>query len=502
MKKMFVVDTPNTQPDSRLWFVGFFSTDDKQKRKPGPHCHRRVVVMILIPLKCVTPLEQLGKGFIWTDVLLMDEILPEAGLQDFGFEVACVAVSEYVASSFTHLLHEISGFRVVLDQELGLILKLRDMMIGWIHEGFQSFFRQLNDELLLISGQNVNKTGSSLSSSGGGYAFDPAEVRHTFRAAGERFLQLKTVMYFEIHESKLDLCDNVSQLKALLFQLMFKSLLAIPSWCTAAQYTSWQTNDMEDFYDMVACVVVSNYVASSFTHLLHEISGFRVVLDQELGLILKLRHMMIGWIHEGFQSFFRHLNDELLLLSGQNVNVNVNVVQQHQQELQQEMLQGDKVPVGVVLVISQPSVFIEREANSGKIGSSLSSSGGGYAFDPAEVRHTFRAAGERFLQLKTVMYFEIHESKLDLCDNVSQLKALLFQLMVKSLLAIPSPWTAAQYTRWQTNDMEDFYDMALLSCQTTNTAMDISNKSIEPTSYVLLIMDRVNLSVIPSVPRM
>ncbi|CAH1429950.1 unnamed protein product [Lactuca virosa] len=39
-------------------------------------------------------------------------------------------------------------FRVVLDQELGLILKLRDMMFGWIHEGFQSFLRQVNDEFL------------------------------------------------------------------------------------------------------------------------------------------------------------------------------------------------------------------------------------------------------------------------------------------------------------------------------------------------------------------
>ncbi|CAH1421267.1 unnamed protein product [Lactuca virosa] len=195
------------------------------------------------------------------------------------------------------------------------------------------------------------KIGSSLSSSGGGYAFDPAEVRHTFRATGERF----------------------------------------------------------------ACVVVSEYVANSFTHLLHEISGFRVVLDQELGLILKLRDMMIGWIHEGFQSFFRQLNDELLLLSGQNVNVNVNVnvVQQHQQELQQEMLQGDKVPVGVVLVISQPSVFIEREANARKIGSSLSSSGGGYAFDPAEVRHTFIATGESSFVSANVQVITCHPFPVD-----------------------------------------------------------------------------------------
>ncbi|CAI9294966.1 unnamed protein product [Lactuca saligna] len=146
-----------------------------------------------------------------------------AGVQDFGFEAAFVAVSEYVASAFTHLLHEISDTLLQIQKEdgtdkeyplgaaleatkntliqgsiklllcrisvLGLILKLRDMMIGWIREGFQRFFRRLNDELLLLSGQNVNETGSLLSLSGGGYAFDPAQVCHTFRAVGERLLQ-------------------------------------------------------------------------------------------------------------------------------------------------------------------------------------------------------------------------------------------------------------------------------------------------------------------------
>lgn len=29
-----------------------------------------------------------SSGVIWTDVLLMDEVLPEAGLRDFTFEVA------------------------------------------------------------------------------------------------------------------------------------------------------------------------------------------------------------------------------------------------------------------------------------------------------------------------------------------------------------------------------------------------------------------------------
>ncbi|CAI9300909.1 unnamed protein product [Lactuca saligna] len=46
-------------------------------------------------------------------------------------------------------------FRVVLDQELGLILKLRYMMNGWIHEGFRSFLIQLNDELLKQEGASL-----------------------------------------------------------------------------------------------------------------------------------------------------------------------------------------------------------------------------------------------------------------------------------------------------------------------------------------------------------
>ncbi|KAI3514705.1 hypothetical protein L1887_13334 [Cichorium endivia] len=190
--------------------------------------------------------------FIWTDVLLIDKVLPEAAIQDFAFEAACVVVSQYVSSTFSHLLDEISGtlvqiqkdgigeeyplraafeaskntliqgstkvlvdFRLLLDEDLGLISKLRDMIIGWIHQGFQTFFRQLNQQLLLISGKNVadkvpagvvlviaqlsvfierdaisritEDIGSSLS--GGGYEYNPAEVRRTFRLAGERFLQ-------------------------------------------------------------------------------------------------------------------------------------------------------------------------------------------------------------------------------------------------------------------------------------------------------------------------
>ncbi|KAK6803892.1 hypothetical protein RDI58_001676 [Solanum bulbocastanum] len=48
-------------------------------------------------------------GVIWTDVLLMDEVLPEAGLRDFMFEAAHDAIKQYVACKFSHILLDISG---------------------------------------------------------------------------------------------------------------------------------------------------------------------------------------------------------------------------------------------------------------------------------------------------------------------------------------------------------------------------------------------------------
>ncbi|XWS31818.1 hypothetical protein CRYUN_Cryun23aG0108900 [Craigia yunnanensis] len=129
---------------------------------------------------------------IWTDVLLMDEVLCEAVLPDFSLEAAQVAVKKYVASTFTYLLQDISDallkvnvspkeaaeehslqvaleaskkavlqgsmdvlldFRQLLDDDLGLLVKLRDFIIDWVQEGFQDFFRALDDRFLLLSGR-------------------------------------------------------------------------------------------------------------------------------------------------------------------------------------------------------------------------------------------------------------------------------------------------------------------------------------------------------------
>ncbi|KAL5791936.1 hypothetical protein ACOSP7_000530 [Xanthoceras sorbifolium] len=138
---------------------------------------------------------------IWADVLMLDEALHEALLSEFSLEAAQITVKNYVASTFSHLLHNISDaltkvyvgqkegieehslqvaleagkkavlqgsmdvlldFRQLLDDDLGLLVKLRDLTIDWVQEGFQDFFRVLHDQFLLLSGRN-NSSGQDQS---------------------------------------------------------------------------------------------------------------------------------------------------------------------------------------------------------------------------------------------------------------------------------------------------------------------------------------------------
>ncbi|KAH7511138.1 hypothetical protein JRO89_XSUnG0221800 [Xanthoceras sorbifolium] len=197
---------------------------------------------------------------IWADVLMLDEALHEALLSEFSLEAAQITVKNYVASTFSHLLHNISDaltkvyvgqkegieehslqvaleagkkavlqgsmdvlldFRQLLDDDLGLLVKLRDLTIDWVQEGFQDFFRVLHDQFLLLSGRN-NSSGQdqslmegaqgdkvlaglvlvlahlseiAASFSGGsergyrnGPAFVPGEICRFFRSAGDKLL--------------------------------------------------------------------------------------------------------------------------------------------------------------------------------------------------------------------------------------------------------------------------------------------------------------------------
>ncbi|XP_030541534.1 vacuolar protein sorting-associated protein 51 homolog isoform X1 [Rhodamnia argentea] len=208
---------------------------------------------------------------IWTDVILMDEVLKEAALPEFSLEAAQVAVKKYIARKFSYLQQDISDdllgrnentesyslqialeagkksilqgsmdvlldFRQLLEDNLGLLVKLRDFIVDWVQEGFQDFFRTLDDHFNLLSGKKnlANKEQSMMegtqsdkglmglvlvlsqisvfieqsaipriteeiaaSFSGGGVrgyeygpAFVPGEICRRFRSAGEKFLNL------------------------------------------------------------------------------------------------------------------------------------------------------------------------------------------------------------------------------------------------------------------------------------------------------------------------
>lgn len=212
---------------------------------------------------------------IWSDVLLISEALPEADLPDYALQAARIVVKDYIDSTFKQLLLDISdaltkakvgekqgveeyslqaaleasrkaviqgsmdvlqNFRQLLDENSDLLLKLRDLIIDWVQEGFQNFFQALDDHFILLSGksnsasQDLNIPGGILgdkvlagvvlvlaqlslfieqiaipriteeiasSFSGGGArgfeygpAFVPAETCRTFRSAGEKFLDL------------------------------------------------------------------------------------------------------------------------------------------------------------------------------------------------------------------------------------------------------------------------------------------------------------------------
>ncbi|CAN8248095.1 unnamed protein product [Cochlearia groenlandica] len=133
---------------------------------------------------------------IWEDVVLMDEVLPEAALSDLSAEAAQVTLKKFVARTFSHLQQDLSDtllkfdinqkevvdgeilkvvleasrkavlqgtadifqdFHQLLDENTGIFVKMKDLLIGWIQKGFQDFFRSLEVHFLVLSG----KTSSS-----------------------------------------------------------------------------------------------------------------------------------------------------------------------------------------------------------------------------------------------------------------------------------------------------------------------------------------------------
>ncbi|CAK9323512.1 unnamed protein product [Citrullus colocynthis] len=140
-------------------------------------------------------------GIIWTDVLLLGEVLNDAGLHDYSLKAALVAVKQHVTCTFSRLLQDISDaltqvhtrkkegfleyslqlaleasqkavlqgsmdvlldFRYLLEDQSGLIINQRDSIVDWVQEGFQNFFRALLDRFILLSGKNNSYSQSQV----------------------------------------------------------------------------------------------------------------------------------------------------------------------------------------------------------------------------------------------------------------------------------------------------------------------------------------------------
>nr|KYP47571.1 Protein fat-free isogeny [Cajanus cajan] len=190
---------------------------------------------------------------IWNDVLQMDEVLEEASISNLSLEAAKVAIKLYIRSAFSHLIQDISDHLLkvlkrdgeeeaslevaldasikvvfhgarnflldihkILDDNLEIVDKLRELIIDWVQQGYQDFFSELEVQFILFSkrnnftqihglseGSQADKTFHSLvlelsaSFSGGsvrgyeyGLTFAPGEISQKFRVTGEKLLQL------------------------------------------------------------------------------------------------------------------------------------------------------------------------------------------------------------------------------------------------------------------------------------------------------------------------
>ncbi|XP_068475416.1 vacuolar protein sorting-associated protein 51 homolog [Phaseolus vulgaris] len=233
---------------------------------------------------------------IWNAVLRMDEVLEEVSLSNHSLEATKDAVKLYIRSAFSHLTQDISdhllkvlkrggaeeyslevaldasikavldgGRNVLLDihkileDNLEIVDKLKELIIDWVQQGYQDFFRELEVQFISFLGRNnssatpshglmegaqgvkafpslvlvlaqlsafigqtaIPKITEELAASfsqgsvGGyeyGLSFVPGVISQKFRAAGEKFLQL----YINMRTQKIS--------------LLLKKRFATPNW--------------------------------------------------------------------------------------------------------------------------------------------------------------------------------------------------------------------------------------------------------------------------------
>ncbi|QCD98283.1 hypothetical protein DEO72_LG6g3002 [Vigna unguiculata] len=188
---------------------------------------------------------------IWNDVLRLVEVLEDISLSNHSLEATKDAVKLYIRSAFSHLTQDISDHLLkvlkrggaeeyslevaldasikavfdggrnvlldihkILDDNLEIVDKLRELIIDWVQQGYQDFFRELEVQFLSFLGRNISSgtqtegaqvdkafprlaldlAASFCHGSVGGYdhvlSFVPGVISQKFRATGEKFLQL------------------------------------------------------------------------------------------------------------------------------------------------------------------------------------------------------------------------------------------------------------------------------------------------------------------------
>ncbi|RLN18532.1 hypothetical protein C2845_PM02G04650 [Panicum miliaceum] len=130
---------------------------------------------------------------LWEDASAIDEVIPEAALPAFSLETTRDMIGQHIATAFLHLQSEISDalvkthstsnekleesqlqnamdtskirvsqgcidllqeFHHLIDGNTELLLKLRDLIIDWVQEGFQDFFQKLDRHFHVLSGRS------------------------------------------------------------------------------------------------------------------------------------------------------------------------------------------------------------------------------------------------------------------------------------------------------------------------------------------------------------
>ncbi|RXI02521.1 hypothetical protein DVH24_002599 [Malus domestica] len=159
--------------------------------------------------------EQYIKTEIWSaDLLGVLHALTKAHTrqkdrEEYSLQVALEGGKKAVLQGSMDVLLD---FRQLLDDNLELLVKLKDLIVDWVQEGFQDFFRALEGHFLLLSGKNSSASQDqgvcievsysncqeiAASFSGGGVrgyeygpTFIPGEICRIFRSAGEKFLHI------------------------------------------------------------------------------------------------------------------------------------------------------------------------------------------------------------------------------------------------------------------------------------------------------------------------